>query len=414
MKRFGTYAAAAALSALGMAGEARASFSFSFIFGQPPEIALVGDATYQDYMRLTTGEDQIGAIWYDTPQRVDTGFTTTFRFRIEEGPTQFWGDGFAFVLHNSTAGAAPLGGGGSDIGYSGIDRSIAIEIDTFGCCGENPTPHVSVQSRGVQGNSRADSDSLGWAELAPLDVDVLDLRDHTCSIQYTPPDAGAQTPGHLEMYIDSTEVLVIGDIDLQAILGTDDITDAGMMYVGFTSATGLADSTHLISDWAFIDDNNGCISPAIHVLGAGAGGIGSVFSANVQVYGHRPMTFQWFHDNVEITDDQGGRITGLGTDTLEIANIDLPDQGVYTCVATNACGQTSSLDSIRLEFPPPPCDPDVNCDGSINGFDIEATEQAVNGDYSNFCQANADLNNDGAENGFDIETEEQRVNGEPC
>ncbi|CAG0951726.1 hypothetical protein PHYC_00233 [Phycisphaerales bacterium] len=62
----------------------------------------------------------------------------------------------------------------------------------------------------------------------------------------------------------------------------------------------------------------------------------------------------------------------------------------------------------------PPCDPDVNCDGSVNGFDIEATEQAVNGDYSNFCQATADLNNDGAENGFDIETEEQRVNGEPC
>ncbi|CAG0998237.1 Carboxypeptidase T [Phycisphaerales bacterium] len=61
-----------------------------------------------------------------------------------------------------------------------------------------------------------------------------------------------------------------------------------------------------------------------------------------------------------------------------------------------------------------PCDPDVNCDGSVNGFDIEATEQAVNGDYSNFCQVSADLNGDGAENGFDIETEEQRVNGGPC
>ncbi|CAG0951990.1 hypothetical protein PHYC_00248 [Phycisphaerales bacterium] len=62
----------------------------------------------------------------------------------------------------------------------------------------------------------------------------------------------------------------------------------------------------------------------------------------------------------------------------------------------------------------PPCDPDVNCDGSVNGFDIESTEQAINGDYSNFCQTTADLNNDGAENGFDIETEEQRVNGAPC
>ncbi|CAG0983471.1 hypothetical protein PHYC_01893 [Phycisphaerales bacterium] len=61
-----------------------------------------------------------------------------------------------------------------------------------------------------------------------------------------------------------------------------------------------------------------------------------------------------------------------------------------------------------------PCDPDVNCDGAVNGFDIQATEEAVNGDFSNFCQGSADLNGDGSENGFDIETEEQRVNGAPC
>lgn len=60
------------------------------------------------------------------------------------------------------------------------------------------------------------------------------------------------------------------------------------------------------------------------------------------------------------------------------------------------------------------CDPDVNCDGAINGFDIEAMEQAVNGDMSNFCQADPDYNHDGAVNGFDIEAVEQGVNGAPC
>ncbi|CAG1010098.1 hypothetical protein PHYC_03796 [Phycisphaerales bacterium] len=68
----------------------------------------------------------------------------------------------------------------------------------------------------------------------------------------------------------------------------------------------------------------------------------------------------------------------------------------------------------RICVPPPACDPDVNCDGAVNGFDVQATEEAVNGDFSNFCQASADLNGDGTENGFDIETEEQRVNGAPC
>ncbi|CAG1004707.1 hypothetical protein PHYC_03165 [Phycisphaerales bacterium] len=54
-----------------------------------------------------------------------------------------------------------------------------------------------------------------------------------------------------------------------------------------------------------------------------------------------------------------------------------------------------------------PCElADTNCDGSLNGFDVEATEQAVNGDFSNFCLPSADLNNDGAENGFDVEYSE--------
>ncbi|CAG1007145.1 hypothetical protein PHYC_03396 [Phycisphaerales bacterium] len=65
-------------------------------------------------------------------------------------------------------------------------------------------------------------------------------------------------------------------------------------------------------------------------------------------------------------------------------------------------------------LPPPACDPDVNCDGAVNGFDIEVMEQAVNGDTSNFCQADADYNHDGAVNGFDVEAVEQGVNGGPC
>ncbi|CAG1007078.1 Collagenase ColH [Phycisphaerales bacterium] len=86
-----------------------------------------------------------------------------------------------------------------------------------------------------------------------------------------------------------------------------------------------------------------------------------------------------------------------------------------TLTVTDNRGSTGS-DTVIVEVQPgtPPCDPDVNCDGAVNGFDVEATEQAINGDFSNFCQATADLNGDGAENGFDIETEEQRVNGAPC
>ncbi|HXG47923.1 MAG TPA: dockerin type I domain-containing protein, partial [Methylomirabilota bacterium] len=65
-------------------------------------------------------------------------------------------------------------------------------------------------------------------------------------------------------------------------------------------------------------------------------------------------------------------------------------------------------------FPGPSCDPDVNCDGSADGFDVEAMEQAVGGDMSNFCQADADFNGDGSVDGFDVESVEQVVGGAPC
>ncbi|CAG0948202.1 hypothetical protein PHYC_00010 [Phycisphaerales bacterium] len=60
------------------------------------------------------------------------------------------------------------------------------------------------------------------------------------------------------------------------------------------------------------------------------------------------------------------------------------------------------------------CDPDVNCDGAVNGFDVGAMEQAVNGDQSNFCVPDPDFNRDGSLNGFDVEAVEQSVNGAPC
>ncbi|CAG0953982.1 hypothetical protein PHYC_00356 [Phycisphaerales bacterium] len=122
------------------------------------------------------------------------------------------------------------------------------------------------------------------------------------------------------------------------------------------------------------------------------------------------VSHQWRKGNVALVNGPG--ISGATSATLSLTGVDSGDIGSYDCLVTATCG--SILSAVGTLDVVPACDPDVNCDGSINGFDIEATEQAVNGDFSNFCQPTADLNNDGAENGFDIETEEQRVNGAPC
>jgi hypothetical protein len=62
----------------------------------------------------------------------------------------------------------------------------------------------------------------------------------------------------------------------------------------------------------------------------------------------------------------------------------------------------------------PTCDPDVNCDGSADGFDMEVMEQAVAGDLANFCRADPDFNRDGSVDGFDVEALESVVGGGQC
>ncbi|GJQ28938.1 MAG: hypothetical protein HBSAPP03_08220 [Phycisphaerae bacterium] len=64
-----------------------------------------------------------------------------------------------------------------------------------------------------------------------------------------------------------------------------------------------------------------------------------------------------------------------------------------------------------------PCDPDVNCDGSANGVDVEVQELAVGGDFTDYCQVgipgvdDGDFNRDGAVNGTDVEAVENAVGG---
>ncbi len=63
----------------------------------------------------------------------------------------------------------------------------------------------------------------------------------------------------------------------------------------------------------------------------------------VQFTGTRPMTYAWYHNGALMTDDEDGRITGLGTYTIEISDLRITDGGFYYCTATNACGEHQQL-----------------------------------------------------------------------
>lgn len=102
---------------------------------------------------------------------------------------------------------------------------------------------------------------------------------------------------------------------------------------------------------------------------------------------------------------------------LEQVLINAPEAGEWTIQVTGAAvnvGAQGFALVVTGGVEEHSCDADVNCDGALNGFDIEVMERAVNGDLADFCQSSVDFNNDGSENGFDVEAIEMVVNGAPC
>ncbi|MEB3826582.1 SBBP repeat-containing protein [Phormidium sp. CCY1219] len=203
---------------------------------------LIGSAAQLgDTLRLTpknrTSGSQAGAVWHATPQSVEDGFETTFQFQINDLAGS-GGDGFAFVIQNSSADA--IGGGGGTLGYSGIYNSLAVEFDTY----DNDDPgthdpsdnHLSVHTGGTGRNS---------VGITPLGVtsDIPNMSDgevHTVKVKYI--------PGTLQIFMDdlSTPVLTVpGD------LGTTLDLDNGNAWVGFTAATAAAWENHDILNWTF-------------------------------------------------------------------------------------------------------------------------------------------------------------------
>ncbi|MDX2114137.1 MAG: hypothetical protein SFZ24_00770 [Planctomycetota bacterium] len=188
-------------------------------------------------LRLTTGiSGQAGSAWF-VPTRVDpaAGFDTTFVFTINNGTA----DGLAFVLQSEGVGA--IGGSGSDLGYAGILRSLAIEIDTFAFDGEFSAPHISVQSRGQDANSAADVDTLAYVQLSePL----VEQQQYQMRVVYS--------GGLLYVFFaGSTAAQIIVPVDFSNIAGGSVLDPGGCLIAGFTGATGGVVATQSILQWTF-------------------------------------------------------------------------------------------------------------------------------------------------------------------
>ena len=234
-----------------------------------------GDGTTTVLQLTSSSANQTGSAWYNTPQVVQGGFTTSFQFQFTN-PSTPPADGIAFVIQNSSISAIGYAGGnGGALGYGddddngnpatgeGIPNSLAIEFDSFQN-GWDPQPGIN----GV--TPCGDPELRDWEEyVAPqlvlqsvaggpnstlgqpvLTRNFADGNMHNVTITYFPacPTCNPATVANIQVLLDGNSVYPNGvNVDLSSI----GLGDGGTAYVGFTGATGSDFETHNILNWTF-------------------------------------------------------------------------------------------------------------------------------------------------------------------
>jgi hypothetical protein len=231
------------------------SGSPSFAPPQTPETSV------SSVLRLTANQGGWAtSSWYQTPQPVASGFTTTFSFQLGSTST-YNADGFAFVIQNSSLSA--LGPGGCGIGFgasssgcassSGISNSVAIEFNTYpnGAGVDPSSDDVTIQNCGGIGANSVDlSCSLKYNDLTGK-INLADGSVHVAAISYTPSSlstcgvTGTQTCSTLDVVLDGVDLFpggVFFDMNTIGLSGSS-------AYVGFTAGTGGGNDDQDILSW---------------------------------------------------------------------------------------------------------------------------------------------------------------------
>lgn len=244
-------------------------------------------------VRLTpSGPSKAGSVWFVDSTPVNNGFETSFTFQISDHSKECTArkdnyfsknhyttcsvrgaDGFAFVIHNDPRGRDAVGGYGGQLGFGGIQNSLAIAFDIWPNPGLDQlfTDQIKFQSRGKLANDGLVSGLLGLPKATPL----ADGNVHLVRIVYYGSlvskyfnklvasdnlnpylrDNGEQKRvGTLVVFVDDgvakDEPLMAMPINLSLLLDLPD----DKAYVGFTAATGRFYAKHDILSWHWCDE----------------------------------------------------------------------------------------------------------------------------------------------------------------
>jgi len=214
----------------------------NFTDGRHEQFKMAGDAVLnEDFIKLNQNKNWTsGQAMYQSQVSFpeDGSFSAYFSFSMEEPECSKGGkggDGIAFLLKTNPDAT---GGPGLEIGYGGINPSVAIEFDTY----FNPEfaepveNHIGVNLNGVMTSVAA--------EPVPLSLNTGE-RYHA----WIDFDGTRQS---LEVRVSNSEsrpskASFSRSIDIKAILGST-------AYVGFTAATGVCRELHSLHSFYFNRD----------------------------------------------------------------------------------------------------------------------------------------------------------------
>jgi hypothetical protein len=153
--------------------------------------------------------------------------------------------------------------------------------------------------------------------------------------------------------------------------------------------------------------------PESVVVCDGGGTQDAAFAA--AIHDQAGVTLRWHRNGQPLSD--GLRVSGSTTPALTIFAVVPADAGAYTCVATDACAQTtaSAAADLVVEGPTcnPPCDPDYNQDGNADQDDVAYLVNVIAGG-ENPTGRDPDFNLDGNVDQEDYIALVNVVAGGPC
>jgi len=222
-------------------------------------------------------------------------------------------DGVGFVLQGDPTGAAALGTGGGGLGFSTIQNAVGFLINIYA----PNIPGYGVSVDGVTGAGAYTDTGLALASGHPILVN-LSYSQATTSLHIKMQDL--VTGGVFE---------TDAPVDIKAVVGSD------YAFVGFTGATGGANSTQTIQD--FVYSTSAIPNQPIRILTQPTkihGLTNTTVQFSVAVSG--PATFQWFKGSTAIA--------GATSATLDVGPLtDADNNTVYHVVATGAAGTTGNV-----------------------------------------------------------------------